>query len=661
MNITSRSRLIVEKLLDNYKVTALGLEFLAQTLNMSERTVQRSLNELKTILSDYNLYIVSENGEIKLSGFERDIRLFENDLYRLEFIDLSVEERQLSIILYLVQTDSYLNVETISENLNVSVNTVYRDLSEIEVKFSIEIEKEPGKGIKLIANELQRRNLLKKILDEKELDYFLLKEINHFELSELNDLKLRHKSLRILETDKLIKIHDRLKIWRKELGYEITDDAYVSILMHTYIALMRIKDDNYLQLNQHVQNYENMEAYSILLDLLKSSPPESEVIYLDRYLSTVRMMEEQHKSFKQESFVARQYALQITRDVEKQLNMHIEDYQLIEGLSMHIQSSMARIEEGLRIKNPLSKAIKKDELELFMIIKESMGQIISEQEGLDDEVAFVLMHIKAAILRKEEEVNYSALVICSSGIGTSRMLISKLKQKFPQIKHFESSSVYEANRNTQINNYDLIVSTVPLMNMNVEHLVVSPVLNNSDVARIKKILDKRKPNKILDSLEEFTIKNLEESKEKLEFIIELINSMVVHEMEEANIDELLRALLYLNLLPYPNLDIENIMYKTMENEHFFRLPSDRSYFTLIKDHSVEEAVFQIIQVKGKFNIYVVLLPIHLENSQTEVLSYLSTIILELDHDDMFNKSKKEIKTRLNEYFKLYVKENLFDF
>ena len=74
------------------------------------------------------------------------------------------------------------------------------------------------------------------------------------------------------------------------------------------------------------------------------------------------------------------------------------------------------------------------------------------------------------------------MVVCSSGIGTSRLLSTRLEQAFNEIERITQASVSDLNV-LDLTAYDGIISTVNL-DIDVPFLVVNPLLPEHEVAYV---------------------------------------------------------------------------------------------------------------------------------------------------------------------------------
>src|SRR5699024_12549172 len=98
----------------------------------------------------------------------------------------------------------------------------------------------------------------------------------------------------------------------------------------------------------------------------------------------------------------------------------------------------------------------------------------------DEEIGSSFLDLGSSLLQKKEESALRSLVVCSSGIGTAKLLATKLQKQFPEIKQVENKSLFKIAK-TNLADYDLIVSTLPLKDIDRDYIIASPIDRKSVV------------------------------------------------------------------------------------------------------------------------------------------------------------------------------------
>ncbi|MCY1690826.1 PTS sugar transporter subunit IIA [Exiguobacterium sp. SL14] len=97
------------------------------------------------------------------------------------------------------------------------------------------------------------------------------------------------------------------------------------------------------------------------------------------------------------------------------------------------------------------------------------------------------MHFGAVLSKPTPKLPYRVLVVCSAGLGSSKLLMNRLRQEFTELEHIDNSSLFGIER-LPIESYDFVLSTVPLPDIRPPHLLVNPLLPQDEVERIRKLI-----------------------------------------------------------------------------------------------------------------------------------------------------------------------------
>ncbi|HAU4840122.1 TPA: PRD domain-containing protein, partial [Clostridioides difficile] len=163
------------------------------------------------------------------------------------------------------------------------------------------------------------------------------------------------------------------------------------------------------------------------------------------------------------------------------------DKDLIDGLTSHVHSSINRLKYGLSIKNPYVNTIKQNfslSFEQALDLKKVI-EFIYDIRINDDECAYIALHFEAFRERmKELPQNIRVILVCSTGLGSSRLLSARIKKYFPMIKIEKVLSVQELV-SSKID-ADLVISTIYLELETIPTIVVSPILNESDIRTLER-------------------------------------------------------------------------------------------------------------------------------------------------------------------------------
>lgn len=179
----------------------------------------------------------------------------------------------------------------------------------------------------------------------------------------------------------------------------------------------------------------------------------------------------------------------------------------------------------MNVRNPILSAIKEN----YPIAFEAgiiAGKIIEERHNIEideNEVGYIAMHFGAAIERSKLNIRPTrCLIVCTSGMGSSKLLFYKLRAKMgDHITIVGTTELYNLDSYSE-QDIDLIISTVPLPdNMTIPHVVVSTILDSKDLARISEYLEESGGDivaRYLDSAFIFIDKKLATPEEVIAFL-----------------------------------------------------------------------------------------------------------------------------------------------
>src|SRR5699024_849802 len=179
------------------------------------------------------------------------------------------------------------------------------------------------------------------------------------------------------------------------------------------------------------------------------------------------------------------------------------------------------------MQNILKGSIKKNYPEIFHLTKNVIHHVedLIGQKIDDNEIAYLAMHF-GGWLRQEgvdlELKRKKMLIVCTNGLGTSRLLESQLQRLFTDVDIIDVISLREyEDIDDLVKVTDFIVSTILLPDRGVPVFVVDPILNNHDKAQLLK--------KVSSLFE----KNIQQQMLSIDTIIDIVNRYadVQHEQD----------------------------------------------------------------------------------------------------------------------------------
>jgi mannitol operon transcriptional antiterminator len=171
---------------------------------------------------------------------------------------------------------------------------------------------------------------------------------------------------------------------------------------------------------------------------------------------------------------------------------------LLTGLVNHLGPSISRLKMGMPIRNPLLGEMNSNYPELMQLAAASVKDIEGELDIVfpEEEIAYIAMHLGAALNDNQtlKKLQRRVIVACPTGMGTSRLLASRLRQQYDNlIVHDMVSTMQLTPAYFREHEADFIIATVPIPHVPLPVVVVSALLTPDDQEKIDGVLDKLLP------------------------------------------------------------------------------------------------------------------------------------------------------------------------
>lgn len=458
----------------------ISIDYLAKLFKVSSRTIRNDLNTINDILKEHDQPLIElKNGGkiIRSKSFSSILELISaGDYYSYK---LSKDERKRIAAALLINSPGYITLSTIADNLFVSRATVINDLEGIKKYIrsgNLEVHSHPNKGLRVEGKESDKRLFLMKIAQYKN------------DGNQSDDVVSRHISIQAGNKITIQKI-----VYEQEHVHKsyLTDDAFDNILLYLGIMVNRNLMGEYIEVRQHFDNSKYHMAQDILRYVSQYchiNTTEDEIQFLSEQLSNEHYMKQ--KSSKKESIriqlITRQFIENICEELEMNLN---DDYDFFENLANHLESVLTQIPQNYPNSSLIDEVLE-DNQEVLEAVSKNLyviGQYVNRQIT-KIEIGYIAIHICAAIERKKnKEIAFHVIVACHAGIGTSQLLMEKLKKHF----NFQIVDVISSHEAKHIDpsKADFIISTVPLSNCKLDYVIVSPLLSDEDYIRVGNKID----------------------------------------------------------------------------------------------------------------------------------------------------------------------------
>ncbi|WP_257351096.1 BglG family transcription antiterminator [Pseudalkalibacillus decolorationis] len=692
MFITSREKSIIDLIV---KISGKhSAHSLAAFLNVSVRTIQRDLKAVEKILNQFDLQFKrTSNDGLIIDGKNEHIYKLIQHLSDVDPTDETPEERKLQLLIKLLHEGTFFKTQVLAKQLGVSITTLtgyLDDLANWLEKINITLTRKRGVGVELIAEEANKRKAL--------AHYFLV----HFHEELMESLYLLQKDNQLkgpvlgyfnphylLEIDNLV--NKTINIGQTRLA----DSDYIGLIVHICITIQRSENNFVLQHADEIAN-ESTKEYQLMKQLCEDLEKTllirintSDIHFLMVILKGSKLQDTDAISY--DSIMLGQIIKNVIQHVSSQLHMDLsKDFALFQGLLAHMEPSIFRLKQQMGLFNPLTGEIKTKYPILFMAVNNSLNKEFKDISFPDDEVAFIVLHFGSALLMNEEKANIHAVVVCPTGIGTSKMLASRIQKEIIEINSVEIKSIKDFET-ANLNEYDVIISTVRLPFTDFDYILVTPLLSDEDIARIcsflqsnlkqltsrkqyfglinrKDVVSRKEQSHLQDVLHE--IKDVQISMEAI-----LHNLRVYRKSNMGNHVKVLREMVVEAEQEQLVTDATKVLRQLQEREKKGGLGIPKTNMGLYhcRDESIKGLIFQVSHldepciIKGMDgyevpmkNLLLMLAPENLSLREQEILSLISTSLIENDVAMMIFSSSNEamIRKKLEDLFLNYLQNNL---
>lgn len=680
MYLSARARLIMEQLLTSNR--PVSINELAEDLSVSHRTIRRDLKEVESTLTSYQLTLAKEHGILSLVGLDSDKQRFRWQLMDLSYNDYSPEERQQKILKVLLKEES-VKLVGLANDLSVTISTISNDLTKIEERLpnTVKIERRRGFGVSLKANEVQKRQLMSELFGQQFPDYRLLKFFQEKSRDHTTNEWVEDRLLDLVSETLLKKVECSVKSWRNNNIEGINDEAYANLIVHISISVERMIAGNFIQPNgtgeKMTQYPEFTVAKNMLADILDMEAefvPDGEAAYVTTHLRGVKSTESTIYFLENEELEIMMFVKKLIANVEAELGQKLPKELLIKGLIAHLRPTLRRLKQGMRIYNPLIQSIKQDYEALFKVVRRAFDQVYQDKTVPDEEIGYLVLHFGAVLLQLESENSFSGLVVCASGIGTSRMLVTRLRQRIPQLKKLETVSLFELGKRKAEGKYTVIISTIDLGQVDFDYFLVSPILTERELSQIgvflkslhsgyhKKIAQEEQAVQL--TLLEAT-HFLEQQQMFISIVLAILKNFNYSKLNEnvGTMEDTVRVICTQLLEKAPGLDVESLVSTFLHDGNWkaFGIPDTKIGLFHARNESIKEPFFQLFSLEQSIlietmdhtrmpvdRIVLLLVPEKFSQEGLEVISYISTLFV--DDQQMIQLLEHGANEEITSYF-----------
>ncbi|MBP9479075.1 MAG: transcription antiterminator [Sebaldella sp.] len=510
------------------------LKEIANRLNLSERTIRYEIENLNYYLKKFGIneiQIVSKKVEKpEMLNYNSVLKYLNKDNY-----SYSKEERADYILANYLFNSVNMKQSSLEEELNVSATTIANDMNRVKDILSsnkLEFSSYSKDFEYIVGNEKNIRQFILNFL----IDYMFI------EKKFPGELKIKKVMENYFKDLELIKVRAFIKKIQEKLQKIISDEAYKILTLYLMIMIKRVKEKKVLkEINNpnFITSSDEFKIISVIVNQLENSFDvklnNQEIMAFSEYVLGSHSYNFDYSYY--ENWIQLEILVnKLVIDINSKIDINIlGDNILFEGLLNHLRPAIYRVKQGIKLENPIYEEVLENYPELFNMIRESMKNLehYLEIEINEDEIAFVTIHFKEAIDRREEKTLKNIIIVCGFGYGSSKLLKENIKKYF-DVNVVSTMPLHKFEEITDFNNIDLIISTVLIKEEKVSVVHVSPILTKEDIEKLESYgLDKERKLIYLEELLEIIKQHAEIKDEKalIESLTEKYKSKIAFNIE----------------------------------------------------------------------------------------------------------------------------------
>lgn len=463
----------------NKALAQVGMDKIISTPKMGYTLTQ----DCRQKLSEYN--VISEDVDLSSLG--------NNQINRVE-----------QIIVLLLMDSKGLSINKLSEQFSVSRNTIIHDFKKIAADFPELTVQNTSTGKILMTDEYVVREFILKQLQNKSEVFFHwiegLQVVKGFDFGDMQrtvNMKFTGTSMDILNAFVVASFY-RISIGKTIINAKVKDQLIPYIYtVQKYFELLF--NENKFSLNRAQLNEETKMLAKITVCLpmiIDGNVNKRSELYKKMQTITDEMI------FKYENLIGEKFNTEAFWGL----------------LTNHVVTAFFRVAFDVPFESNEIELIKKNYPKLIGYTAISCAPLEEylNQKLPENEVALICLYFGAAEQNLESEsvkdlfipekiktsAEADALIVCSSGIGTSVMLLHELSKSFPMIQFSSSLEIGELNDVLTLKNKaQLVITTVPIdsNDIGIPVVKVTPVLSENDYDRVRTELRKKFPSLFHDT------------------------------------------------------------------------------------------------------------------------------------------------------------------
>lgn len=493
MILTNREQQIIKLLLTQPE--GVSRDELTKQLNVSRRTIYRELSQLENDIQTLGLQLTkSPHGAYQILGDDAALDTLRTNLTPdAPDVAFDPSQRQNALLIRLLNSRVPVTMSDLAEELAVSLTTIKQDLDLITPALTtshLVLNRRKATGIWVSGNEADIRRVLVGIFASALNPYLFFQAlkgaaattafdpVTSYFYQQLSQNELQAANAVFTKSNSLTTFSDNQ---RKMLLLTVTVHA-MRVLAGYHVPSIRNFNQERLFQDQQLA----LQFFAEMNTAVRQQVRVGDYQFLAIQLNVIRggLVGERVDQF---DLTVNLQVQALIRAVEAQVDYPFStDHKLYAALLAHVQRSTAGTLAPV-LANPVLDHLAMDYPKLYQAVKNAADQVFGINAFVGNELAYLVLYFASKVNGGDVQLAAKVLLVTSDGPGTGGLITTRLKAAVPMIQSVDSVRISDLT-NVDFSQYALILSTEQLPGFDHQYLVISPLLQDTELAEVRRHL-----------------------------------------------------------------------------------------------------------------------------------------------------------------------------